>query len=185
MKDYNFFSDYIFVKSTFQIKRLITPIVFLFLIASIASVYLYMDNEENGLQETFDANQKILDSKEFEQVSKEVIILREKVTDLRAISEEVVVFDYLMTQHYPVTDKLMSDILSITPRNVAFTSYSITDTMIDISAITTDYAYVSEMESNLRKSPTLNDVFVVNIATDSEDIYSFSIQIQIGGGLLE
>lgn len=185
MKDYNFFSDYVFVKSTFNVKKMIVPFVFVVVFGIIGGAYYFMSNMESDLQTEYDLKQRIIDSDEYKKVLEDVLILREEVANLRLVDEEVYLFELLMRYSYPVTDDLVSTILLITPRNVAFESYTITETFIEIIAITTDYSYVAEMESNLRNLNVFNKIFVANISNESEDEYRFSILISLGGMMYE
>lgn len=182
MRDFNFFSDYIFIKSSFRIKKLIIPGIYLIVILVVVGTFFIMHHTERKLQDEYDANQRIIESAEFIQVSEDVITLREEMALFRQISEEVVLFDLVMQFDYPVTDDLISKILEATPRNVVFRTYGINNRVITITAETTDYSYIAEIENNLRDFFIFANIFV-SLIDREEDRFTFTIELDLGGEL--
>lgn len=187
MRDYNFFSPYIYSTKKLSLKRFLWPLFWVILIAGIAATWFYFDQEIKDLQEEYDSHQKVLDSADYINTMNEVTVLREKLTYLNALESDTVLFEAIINRDYKVTDDLMVKILKAVPQNIVFNNYAITESGIDISADTTDYPSIAEFEKNLRSLDIFESILVSQIS-DSEALdlgYHFEIQMTFGGDDLD
>jgi Tfp pilus assembly protein PilN len=99
------------------------------------------------------------------------------------IAEEIPFFEHLLMTDYKVSHSLLDDILNATPKNVAYSSYSVSSEAVSISGISTEYAYIAEFEYNLRALNVFEDIHVsfINGDTNTEDTLGFDIQLLFGG----
>lgn len=188
MRDFNFFSQYIYSTKKVSVKRFIIPAVLVVLIGAIGGTWFLLETKINHLQEDYDSNQGILESSEYVNTMEEIDAVRSHIEYLRALNEESVLFTLQMQDTYKVTDQLMSLILAATPQNVAYFNYAINGDAISISAVTTEYATIAEFETNLRALALFDSIIVTSIdpADDLEDGFSFNIDLafpefEIGG----
>jgi Tfp pilus assembly protein PilN len=187
MRDYNFFSPYIYSKKKLSLKKFLWPLFWIILIAAISGTWFYFDQQINDLQEEYDSHQKVLDSSDYKNTMNEVTLLREKLAYLNALESDTVFFEAIMKNFYKVTDDLMLKILNAVPQNIVFNDYTITEGGIDISADTTDYPSIAEFEKNLRILDIFDTILVSQIS-DSEALelgYHFEIQMTFGGDDLD
>jgi len=182
MRDYNFFSEYIYTKSSFKIKKLIVPILFLFVIAVIVITFVLLEMKENEKQDILETKVEFLKTKEVRDTLRDVEILREEVEILNILTVETVLFDMLITEGFSVTEFITEALGSALPRNIAFTSYVIERNTVSISAVAIDYADIAEFENNLRDLSIFYNIFVADIAYIEEtELYIFTLSIVIGG----
>ncbi|MBN2796277.1 MAG: PilN domain-containing protein [Clostridia bacterium] len=187
MRDYNFFSPYIYSTKQFSYKKLIFPLFLCLLILGISGSWLFMKYQINNLQEEYNTHQAVLESNEYQQTMSQVTYLRDQLAYLNNLENDTLLFDQMIQTDYKVTDELMHSVLQAVPQNIVFTAYDITKDGINISADTTDYPSVAEFEKNLRQL-NLFESIVVSSITPSElmDLgYHFEIQTTFGGDLLD
>jgi len=182
MRDYNFFSEYVYTKSSFRIKKLLVPIVFLIVIASIVTTYVLLEFKENEKQEILDTKIEFLKSKEVRDTLRDVELLTEEIEILNILTVETILFDMLITEGFSVTEFITDAIGSALPRNIAFTSYTINRNTVSITAFAIDYADIAEFENNLRDMSVFYNIFVADISYIEEtELYTFTLGIVIGG----
>ena len=182
MRDYNFFSEFIYTKSSFRIRKLIVPILFIIVIAAIVGTFLLLEIKENDKQEILDTKTEYLESKEVRDTLREVELLIEEVATLNVLTGETILFDMLITEGFSVTEFITEAVGTSLPRNIAFTSYSINRNIVSIEAYAIAYADIAEFENNLRDMSIFYNIFVSDIAYDEKtELYTFALNIVIGG----
>jgi hypothetical protein len=189
MRDFNFFSEYVYVTSNFKVSKLILPLVYIILFAGLGYAYYYMEQDIDEFQNKYDANDLIIQSNEYKSVLDEERILKSEVASLVALKQEEVAFTSSLPLKYRVTDDLLTKILKAIPRNVSFNSYSINSNGISIDAISSDYSYIAELEYNLNSLAESEIVFIKGISTledeqysVEDELYSFDVNLLFGGG---
>lgn len=187
MKDYNFFSTYVYTVKNKSIKRYVLPVFLILILVSVGLTYILLDRKENDLQSEYDTQELILNSQMYKETMDEVKVLRAHLAYLQMLNEETLAFDMLMIDSYKVSDELMSSILIATPQNVVYSNYAINRSKVEIFAVTNDYSYIAEFEINLRKLNIFENIVVNNIfvSDDLENGFTFSITLEFGGDLLE
>ncbi len=182
MRDYNFFSEFIYTKSSFRIRKLIVPILFIIVIAAIVGTFLLLEIKENDKQEILDTKTEYLESKEVRDTLREVELLIEEVATLNVLTGETILFDMLITKGFSVTEFITEAVGISLPRNIAFTSYTISRNTVSIEAYAIAYADIAEFENNLRDMSIFYNIFVSDIAYDEKtELYTFALNIVIGG----
>jgi len=181
MRDFNFFSEYVYVDTAIKLKKLILPVVYVLLITVLGVAYYYMNSEKNDLQVTYDENNQFIQSKEYTSVLTEVRVLSESVGSLAALNMELEAFKASIPYRYRVTEELLDMILGTIPRNVSFTNYNISSSSVMITAVSSDYSYIAELEYNLRALDLFDSVFIRIISSDEIKGYSFNIDLTFGG----
>jgi hypothetical protein len=187
MRDYNFFSQYIYTTKKKSSKSFLAPIVLVLVIAAVGVTWYILNQKQDKLQDEYDANQVILESKEYKDTMAEVEALRAQLEYIRGVSAETFLFSLIMQNDYKVTDDLMYVILLATPQNVAYSNYVINESTISISADTTDYSYIAEFEANLRSIGIFEGIVVTNIDLSElvEDGFRFDVELRFGGDELD
>ncbi len=194
MKDFNFFSEYVYVKSNFRMSNLILPLIYLVMFLVMGFFFYTMEKDENDLQTVSDENKAFIESAEYRNMIEKNGKLTGELEIMVATGLELEIFESLIPYSYRVTEELLLDILHSIPRNVAFISYDISSLGISASVVSSGYPYIAELEKNLRELDYVEDVFIDGISTDAVDIesdqaelayeagyYSFKITIVFGG----
>jgi len=181
MRDFNFFSEYVYVDTTIKFKKLILPVVYICLIAVLGFAYYYMNSKENDFQAVYDANDQFIKSKEYTNVLAEENELSGDVKSLEIIYLELAAFKTSIPYRFRVTEELLDMILGTIPRNVSFTNYIINSNGVIISAVSSEYSYIAEVEHNLRSLEMFDSVFINVISNDTVGGYFFNIELEFGG----
>ncbi|MBI9014335.1 MAG: PilN domain-containing protein [Clostridiales bacterium] len=182
MRDYNFFSEYVFAQSSFKFRKLILPILFFVVIAAVVVAYIFLELRIGDKQETLDAQIELLESKEVRETLQAVESLREEIAVLTILYEETGIFDLQIQEEFSVTEFLTQAIVISLPRNVAFLDYSIDQNSVIVSGFATAYADIAEFENNLRDLNVFFNIFVGSIEYDEDmDLYTFTLSIVLGG----
>jgi len=185
MRDFNFFSEYVYVDTTIKFKKLILPLIYVVLIAALGFSYYYMNSNKTDLQATYDENNQFIESKEYANLLEEVKVLSNNVELLVALKSELVAFKTSIPFRYRVTEELLDMILGTIPRNVSFNNYSVNPNGVIISAFSSDYSYIAEVEYNLRSLNIFDSVFIKIISSDEIAGYAFDIDLTFGGEDIE
>lgn len=184
MQDYNFFSEYVFVKSNVPVKKLILLFMYVLLFIGLGAAYLSMRERIDELQVISDQNETLIGSTAFKSAYQDSQDVKREAELLSALYEESQLFTMMLPKRFPVTDELMTTILEAIPRNVSFNTFNVTEQSVDVTAQSTDYSYIAELQYNLRSLGIFNHVFV-KIISNSEDIYTFTINMEFGGDVVE
>jgi len=186
MRDYNFFSEYVFTESKLKPKKLIVPVILIIIMASVIGSYFYFEWKLSEKEDIIAEQESFLNSDEVIQTKHELEVLRQEVAYLTLLGEESVLFDLLLQYDYRVTELLTSVVLDSVPRNVSFASYGINNTGIIITGEATSRADVAEFEDNLRNLNMFSNIFVSSISYDEDsEHYSFSLDIILEDNKLE
>jgi len=182
MSDYNFFSKYIYTKGSFRIKKLIVPLVFLIVMAAIVITYVLLEMKESEKQELLETKIEFLESKEVKDTLRDVEIIKEEIATLNILIEETILFDMFLTEGFSVTEFITEAIGTALPRNIAFTSYSISRNTVNVEAYAIAYTDIAEFENNLRDMSIFYNIFVSDILYNPEtELYAFTLSVVIGG----
>ncbi len=187
MRDFNFFSEYVYVNTGIKLKHFILPAIYVVLIAALVFSYYYMNSNKTDLQAIYEENNQFIQSKEYTNVLAEAKVMSENVESLVALNLEIGAFKASIPYRYRVTEELLNMILGTIPRNVSFTDYSINSNGIIIKAVSSDYSYIAEVEYNLRSLDVFDNVFIRIISSDEveDEGYSFNIELTFGGEDIE
>jgi|LGVE01.1.fsa_nt_gb hypothetical protein len=185
MRDFNFFSEYVYVNTGIKLKHFILPLIYVVLIAALVFSYYYMNSNKTDLQATYEENNQFIESKEYTNVLAEAKVLSENVESLVALELELGAFKASIPYRYRVTEELLGMILGTIPRNVAFNNYNINSNGVIITAVSSDYSYIAEVEYNLRSLDIFDNVFIKIISSDEVEGYSFNIELTFGGEDIE
>lgn len=182
MRDYNFFSEFIYSRGSFRFKKLIVPLLFIIVIAAVITTYVLLEIKEKEQQDLLETKIEYLATKEVRDTLRDVEILIEEIATLNILTGETILFDGLLTDGFSVTEFITEAIGSALPRNIAFTSYSISRNTVNVDAYAIAYADVAEFENNLRDMSLFYNIFVSDIDYNQEtELYTFTLNIVIGG----
>lgn len=188
MKDYNFFEEYVFKSNKAYLGRLVIPFVFMIIFGSVIGLFVYNLSVINDLNTQHEENYALINSTKYINTMAELEETKAELALMQAIQAETDVFKLMIASDYVVTEEITEMIVDSIPRNVAFNTYSITSSGVDISGIATDYSYVAELERNLRNLNRFSNIFVSTISVqdgdeeaDEVELVSFSINLSIGG----
>lgn len=182
MRDFNFFSEYVFTESKLKPRTLVLPVFILIIVCSIIGTYLYLEYEIDNKESTIAEQEQYLSDDEVVRTKKELDALREEYNYLSVLEGETTIFQLLIQTSYSVTEELTDTILNAVPRNIAFSTYIIDDNQVFISGIATERTDVAEFENNLRNTNIFMDIYVSVIRYNEEtEHYDFIIEVVQGG----
>ncbi|MCH4888553.1 PilN domain-containing protein [Acidaminobacter sp. JC074] len=186
MRDYNFFSEYVYTESKLRPKKLIVPILLIIVVAGVLGSFFYLEWKLSEKEDLIAEQESFLNSDEVVKTKQELEVLGEEVTYLNLLGEEIELFDLILQLDYRVTEEMTSALLNSVPRNVFFTSYVINERNITISGEAIERVDVAELENNLRDLSMFDNVFVPSVSyNDESEHYVFTIEITLEDFMLE
>ncbi len=178
MKDINFFEPYSGQKKEkLNFKRYIygsISIALILIIGSLTfnSIRIFILNKDITSYNSKLADPKIQEQlNEAERVNSQIDILTQYNEALYDVSMHVKKRDI-------VSDTLLNDISSTVPSEVSFKNLKIEGNVINIQGVSTNRVAVAELEHNLKKLNSMQDVYVNSIDNSGavENNYSFDIK---------
>lgn len=182
MRDYNFFSDYIFTQSHFSFKKLILPIVFSFFLASVIGSYIGLEFMIRDKMNQIEVQEDIMKTPENRSVQQELQAILDEILVLDVMLEETALFDQMIEEEFNVTEELTNDIVGAVPQNIAFSGYTISGGDVLISGSATSYSDVAEFQNNIRDLNKYYNIFVSTITFEEAlQVYDFNLVIELRG----
>jgi len=184
LRDYNFFSEYVFSESKLRPKKLILPVLIFIVIASVVGTFFFLEWKLYEKEDLIAEQETFLNSDEVVKTKQELETLSEEVAYLTLLGEDTALFELILQLDFTVTEELTDALLESVPRNIMFTSYSIGDGDIVILGEATERADIAEFEDNLRNLDIFSNIFVPIVSYNSEtEHYLFTLEIIQGGEL--
>lgn len=174
IKDMNFFSPYQGQKKEQKNKNIyvysLVGFLSVFIVGSLAwnsTNIILLNSKIKDYNEKLEKEDVKADITRWDEISKKDDILNRYDKELSKI------VDGLKTREV-VTTELLDKLSSTLPTEVTFNSINITNTEISIQAVSTSRIAIGEIEHNLKKIDSIQDVYIGGISGDEN--YTFDIK---------
>ncbi len=181
MSDYNFFNDLSIKKEKKSTSFVITLLVCILLLVSMAGLFGYNYYIRTYLEvDLANTNTAITEIKASEDLGR-ILHKKEILDNLETIIRNIEVANTTIQGRHQVQENVFAMISDTMPMDVELTAIDIGDGVITMSGFALNKPAIAEFEHNLRQMTSVSDLFISEIV-NNEINYGFVIQVQVGGG---
>ncbi len=178
MRDLNFFEPYVLQHQGKEKKQKFFVGIAALSIVAIAAFPIFNLVYGQGMKKDIQDMKVVLDSAEAKEKLQRVEAKQAKLEEIKKILPMVQNGDKEIEKINVLDEQMLQSVVDAIPRDLQFSSFTISDSQASISGKARDKSAIAELEYNLRTTNRYSDIFISNI-TLNEGIYNFSLQFTV------
>lgn len=186
LRDVNFFEPFIQQQRVGIKKNVTVYIVIIVMVMVIGVSYFWAYKKVEGIESEINTKESMLNSEKSKKLEEEINLNEESLNALREYYNQVESARNGIMNRDIINSELIDEIYSTIPKEVGFTSFSITDTSFQMQCQSSKRDKVGTFIYNLKNLEFVKKVYTPSI-TESEvqgkTMYSFSVSCEFKGDI--